>query len=67
MTDALDRYLARDDADVRVRAALHCQSAGSCSGCPAQELGTCSSLRDTLLALAEELERARWMLERGDD
>lgn len=59
MTDALDRYLARPDADVMVRAALYCQSAGSCSGCPAQELGTCYSLRDGFLALAEELERAR--------
>lgn len=49
MTDALDRYLARPDADDRVVVARSCASPKK-ESCPAY-LG--------LLALAEELERAR--------
>lgn len=60
MTDALDRYLARDDADVRVGVTLYCGTEGSCHRCPSRYSGgTCYMLRDGFLALAEELERAR--------
>jgi hypothetical protein len=74
MTDALDRYLARSDADERVKAYRVHRNAcvrwfqNRRMAVPDGGLLVNSDKADTAIrALAEELERARWMLERGDD